>query len=133
MLGRCQLTKNELDDSIRKAIGAHGAWKLKLKTALTTGRSELTPQIVGKDDQCEFGRWLYSQGVDAQTRAGMPYKVVKRLHGEFHQIAGRVLELSLSGKRDEATGLLEGDFTQKSETLARALAKWRGELQDNVA
>ncbi|MBK8085729.1 MAG: CZB domain-containing protein [Devosia sp.] len=123
------MTQSDLEDAIRRAIGAHGAWKLKLKTAVTTGRSDATPQTVRKDDQCEFGRWLHGQGIDAQTRAGMPYKVVRRLHAEFHDCAGRVLQYGLDGKRVEANQLLEGEFAQRSETLVLALTKWRGEVQ----
>ena len=119
----------ELEAAVRTAIGAHGAWKLKLKTAVTTGRSETTPATVGRDDQCEFGKWLHGQGIDAGTRAGMPYQVVRRLHAEFHQCAGKVLALGLDGKRTEASQLLDGEFTARSEKLVTALSKWRSELQ----
>jgi hypothetical protein len=123
------LSNADLEAAVRAAIGAHGAWKLKLKTAVNTGRSEATPATVGRDDQCEFGKWLHGQGIDEETRAGMPYQVVRRLHAEFHQCAGRVLALGLDGKRVEAGNLLEGEYTARSEKLVTALAKWRGELQ----
>ncbi len=119
----------ELEAAVRTAIGAHGAWKLKLKTAVSTGSSDTTPAIVGRDDQCQFGKWLHGQGIDDDIRAGMPYQVVRRLHAEFHQCAGRVLALGLEGKRVEANTLLEGEYTARSEKLVTALAKWRGELQ----
>lgn len=119
----------ELEAAVRAAIGAHGAWKLKLKTAVSTGRSDTTPATVGRDDQCEFGKWLHGQGIDATTRAGMPYQVVRRLHAEFHQCAGKVLALGLDGKGTEANQLLEGEYTARSEKLVTALSKWRGELQ----
>lgn len=119
----------ELETALRAAIGAHGAWKLRLKTAVSTGRSDTTPAIVGRDDQCEFGKWLHGQGIDAETRAGMPYQVVRRLHAEFHQCAGKVLALGMDGKRTEASALLESEFTARSEKLVVALSKWRGELQ----
>jgi hypothetical protein len=122
-------SKAELEAAIRTAIGAHGAWKLKLKTTVSTGRSDSTPEIVRRDDQCEFGKWLHGQGVDSATRAGMPYQVVRRLHAEFHQCAGRVLALGLDGKKSEASQLLEGEYTARSEKLVTALSKWRGELQ----
>lgn len=115
-------------EEIKKALGAHGAWKLRLKTAVTTGRSQVSPSDVKCDNLCEFGKWLYGPTIDANTRAGKPYQVVKRLHAEFHECASRVMALAVDGNKTEANNLLDGEYTEKSEKLARALNKWRGEL-----
>lgn len=115
-------------EEIKAGIGAHGAWKMKLKTAITTGRTELKPDVVRCDDQCALGKWLHGSSIDTQTRLGMPYKVNKRVHAEFHECAARVVEFILNGERDKATTLLEGEFTERSEKVVRALNKWRGEL-----
>jgi hypothetical protein len=114
----------ELND----AIGAHGAWKLKLRTAISLGKSELSPMEVRCDNKCALGKWLYGPGVDATTKSGMPYKVVKRLHAEFHQTAASVLERAMAGQREQASSLLEGEFKERSDKLVRALTKWKGEL-----
>lgn len=115
-------------EEIKAAIGAHGAWKMKLRTAINTGKTDLKPEVVRCDDQCAMGRWLHGSSIDSKTRMGMPYKVNKRVHAEFHECAARVLELTLSGERDRASELLEGEFTERSEKVMRALNKWRGEL-----
>ena len=47
-------------DAITKGIGAHGMWKQRILDAIKTGKSEWTPEIVCQDNQCEFGKWLYS-------------------------------------------------------------------------
>lgn len=114
---------------IDAAIGAHGAWKLRLRTAIRNGESELTPSTVCRDDECAFGKWLYSSEIDPATRAGMPYQVIRRLHAEFHQCAGDVLGQALSGQRALAEAKLEGEFTARSDKLVRALTKWKGELR----
>lgn len=119
---------NAYMEEIRAAIGAHGAWKMKLKAAIATGKTDLQPGVVKCDDQCALGKWLHGSSIDPQTRLGMPYKVNKRVHAEFHECAGRVVDLILSGKREDATNLLEGEFTERSEKVVRALSKWRGEL-----
>jgi hypothetical protein len=126
------MCNHETSEQVRAAIGAHGAWKLKLKTAITTGIFPTDPAKAGCDDQCDFGRWLYSANLDEPTRSGKPYQVVKRLHAEFHICAGRVLALALSGKAAEATALFEGEYDERSATLVRALTKWRGELQQGI-
>lgn len=115
-------------EEIKTAIGAHGAWKMKLKAAITTGKTDLQPNVVRCDDQCALGKWLYGPSIDQNTRMGMPYKVNKRVHAEFHECAARVVELVLRQKSEEAKSLLEGEFTERSEKLVRALTKWRGEL-----
>lgn len=117
---------------INDAVGAHGAWKLKLRTAISVGHSDVEPATVRCDDQCAFGRWLYGSTIGSRTRAGKPYQVIRRLHAEFHQTAATVLEDALAGRRQQATELLEGEFRDRSETLVRALTKWKGELQGST-
>ena len=115
-------------DEITKAIGAHGAWKLKLRTAISLGKSEDDPRNVCRDDQCPFGKWIHGSSIDQVTRAGVPYQVVKRLHREFHESAGKVLTLVLASRKADAESLYVNDFTPRSEKLVRALTKWKGEV-----
>jgi hypothetical protein len=115
-------------EEMKKAMGAHGAWKLRLRTAISVGKSDAAPSQVKCDNLCEFGKWLYGPSLDTETRSGMPYQVVRRLHAEFHECAGRVLELALRDQKSEALTLLEGEYTERSDTLVRALTKWRREI-----
>ncbi len=115
-------------EEIKKAMGAHGAWKLRIRTAISTGNSDASPASAKNDVGCAFGKWLSGPSIDAVTRQGMAYKVVRRLHAEFHECAGRVLALALDAKKREALDLLEGEYSLRSEKLLRALTKWRGEV-----
>lgn len=117
---------------INDAVGAHGMWKLKLRTAISAGKSDVEPATVRCDDRCGFGRWLYGSTIDNQTRAGKPYQVVRRLHAEFHQTAATVLEDALAGRKQQANERLDGEFRERSEKLVRALTKWKGELQNST-
>lgn len=120
-------------EEINKAIGAHGAWKLKLKTAITHSTSDATPENMKLDDHCEFGKWLYGPLVDGDIKSGMPYKVVRRLHAEFHKSAGAVLELAVNGQSDKAEMLFDGEFSERSHILIVALNKWKNELMRAAA
>lgn len=122
------MSNAELSQQINDAIGAHGMWKLRLRTAITVGKSDITPQVAGCDDQCAFGKWLYSGQINSVTRSGLPYQVVRRLHSEFHQSAGAVLQQAVSGNKGEAEALMLADFTPRSEKLVRALTKWKREI-----
>jgi hypothetical protein len=122
------MSNHQFLKEVTAAIGAHGAWKMRLKTVVAVGRSEVSVADIKSDCKCAFGTWLYGPSIDAETRRGMPYQVVKRLHAEFHECAGRVVDLSVKGRKDEARGILEDEFAQRSEKLGRALNKWKGEL-----
>lgn len=122
------MSNAEIIEEINTAIGAHSKWKFRLKTAIKTGATDVTPDQVSCDDQCSFGKWLYGPTISPEVAEGMPYTVVKRLHGEFHQIAGSVMIKAISGQSEEAQGLLDGEFSAKSQILIRALTKWKREL-----
>ena len=118
-----------LEHELRQAIGAHGAWKLKLSTAIATGRSTVTPEELSRDDCCAFGKWLAGSDLDAATRAGKPYQVVSRLHSEFHRAAGDVLAKALDGDEVGAQTLMDGAYKEKSAKLSAALSKWRTDVK----
>lgn len=118
-------------DEIQKAIRAHGMWKMRLKTAIATGSSDVSPDVVGCDHLCDFGKWLHDETMPSAIKNGRPYQVIKRLHAEFHQTAGSVLESALNGNTAKSKELLDGDFFEKSDKLVRALNLWKTELRNS--
>lgn len=122
------MIRSQAVERLNDAIGAHGAWKLKLRVAMSTGTSEIDPDKACKDDRCPFGRWIHGDEIDEATKDGKPYQVVRRLHAEFHQTAADVLRHAISARRDEAERIFTGEFSEKADKLVRALAKWKGEL-----
>jgi hypothetical protein len=122
------MADSNIANEIQSAIGAHGKWKFNLKMAINNGKSDFTVQKVSCDNLCDFGKWLYSDKIDEQTKLGKPYEVVTRLHAEFHQCASQVLKLALNNQKQQAESLLEGEFTDRSNILVKALNKWKGEV-----
>jgi hypothetical protein len=122
------MSKQSIVEEINNAVGAHGVWKLKLKTAISTGSSGNDVEKVKCDNLCDFGQWLYSDKITADLKQGKPYEVIKRLHAEFHEIAASVLIQVDKNESDKAKVILETDFAEKSSTLVRALSKWKAEL-----
>lgn len=118
----------ETAKQITDAIGAHGAWKLKLTTAIDKGRSELSPDIVCRDDRCTFGQWLHGTRLSPEIKSGKPYEVVKRLHAEFHVCAANVLKKAVAGDKPGALALLESEYADRSRILVTALSKWKMEV-----
>lgn len=116
----------ERQQAITRAIGLHGKWKSRLRAAIEEGKSEYTVDSVSHDQNCEFGKWLYSDLVlKAETPA--QYEKVRGLHSEFHQEVGKVLALALKGRKQEALRAFEtdGPFTTLSSALTLEMMAWR--------
>jgi len=125
--------EQQMVSQINDAIGAHGMWKMRLRTAINSGIGDIRSEQACRDDKCAFGQWIHGPTIDAATRAGVPYQVIRRLHAEFHQSAGAVLACVERGDRDRAADLLAGDYTARSEKLVRGLTKWKHELLAQVS
>lgn len=115
-------------EEINKALLAHGAWKLRLREAISKGLSERPIEDAKRDDCCAFGKWLHSTKLDADLRGSTTHQTIMRLHKAFHQSAGEVLEEAVQDHPNKAVSLLKGDFGECSQTLIVALTKWKREL-----
>lgn len=119
---------SELFAQIDKAIGAHATWKRRLKTAIETGQTDIDPNTAATDNQCEFGKWLYSIAARlSPTEKGADFDTVRKLHAEFHRCAADTLGKALKGDRAgyEADISLTGRFTQASANLTNAMINWK--------
>jgi hypothetical protein len=113
---------HDLKAEVRAAIGAHGVWKQRLRTAIATHDTDLPVEDICRDDRCRFGQWLST--LSAAERQMPELHEVARLHTAFHQAAGSVARLAVAGKRAEAkAALVEGPFADTEATLADALGK----------
>jgi len=111
---------------LNKAIKNHSVWKVRLKDAVDTGKSDFTPNQVRANHLCEFGKWLAT--LPYNEKALDEYKTIQTLHEKFHFEAARVLQLALNGQRDEAHVALTnitGDFMYTSALLINALTEWK--------
>jgi hypothetical protein len=111
-------------EEVNKAVGAHGLWKGRLKTAIATGKSDVTVDKVRADNQCDFGKWLGS--LPPAELKGDSGKRVKELHAKFHAAAANALDLALSGKKKEAEEALgaSSEFSKVSMELTQAMMTW---------
>jgi len=116
-----------LGDEIKKGIAAHGMWKNRLRGAVDTGKADVTLDAAGKDNLCEFGKWLYGSTIPATAKSHPEYETVKKLHARFHQSAAKVLAAALGGKKAEVEAMLgnTAEFTTVSGDLTRAMMAWQ--------
>ncbi|MGD1091891.1 MAG: CZB domain-containing protein [Bryobacteraceae bacterium] len=115
-------------DMIQKAIAPPTrVGKARLKSAVATGKSDVTPADVKVDDRCEFGKWLRGPDFSAAEKETQNYRRAVNLHAKFHQEAARVVEWATSGHKDEAEKAmsLQGSYTKASSALIKELVEWR--------
>ena len=117
-----------LETEIVQAVGAHGLWKQRLKNAVASGKSELSPAQAEADHLCAFGIWL--RDLTGPVAHSEYYSRVRSLHSAFHKEAGKVLQLALAGSKTEASQALahHGPFALASAALTRAMMSWKKEV-----
>ncbi|HEY6873085.1 MAG TPA: CZB domain-containing protein [Geobacteraceae bacterium] len=114
---------------LNKAIKNHSIWKVRLKDAVDTGKSEFTPRQVRANHLCEFGKWLNS--LPPGEKALEEYGKIAVLHEKFHAEAANVLQMALGGQKDKAHEALtdiRSDFIYTSAQLINALTDWKHKL-----
>jgi Chemoreceptor zinc-binding domain len=115
------ITQQDLDN----AILAHAKWKNRLRTAIETGESEFTPGNVSPDNQCDFGKWLYS--LSPEEKKSNHWNNVKELHAHLHKVASQTLANALSGNKQLALDALaaNGEYTQVTSKLTKGVMEWK--------
>ena len=116
-------------EEINKAISAHSKWKFTLRKAIETGVCESTPERVKQDCNCSLGKWLHYR-LDESLKLSPLYIEIVEAHAAFHQEAGSILELALSGQHVEAEARIERGsvFAKLSASLVKKLGLWQEQL-----
>ena len=99
----------------------------ELRDAIDTGTSDIDTSTAGRDNLCEFGKWLHSD-VPASQKGSPHYTACVTLHAQFHKAAAEVLALALRGKKDEADQLLKASsspFNSASAALTHEMMAWK--------
>jgi methyl-accepting chemotaxis protein len=119
----------DVKEEISKAIGAHGLWKMRLSTAITTGKLDAKVEDIRVDNKCAFGQFIYGKDISTAERNGEHFKKIRDLHAEFHKTAAHVADLAISGKKDEAKKVMDaGAYKKISSDLTAAMMAWKGKI-----
>ncbi|USI72540.1 CZB domain-containing protein [Sphingomonas morindae] len=83
---------------------SHSQWKVRFRTAIYR-KERLDAAVIGRDDCCLIGRWLYGEG--AQRFGASPaFRQARDRHRAFHREAGAVAALINAGRFAEAEAAL---------------------------
>ncbi len=116
------------------AIQAHVLWRVRLEAYVDgTSTEKLDHNIVGRDDCCALGKWIYGAGGrHFSNHPGFPE--LKKVHACFHKAAGEVIHYVDSGDIEHARKLLlQGDYTTCSHKVKGHLAKLGLESGNSMA
>lgn len=111
---------------LNKAIKAHSMWKIRLKDAIDSGKSDISASQAKDSHQCAFGKWLDSLPLSEKTRD--EYKTIIPLHDKFHNEAGAILQMALGGQKNKAHEALtdiSGEFMYTSSQLINCISEWK--------
>lgn len=116
-----------MKEEISAAIGAHGMWKSRLRTAIDTGKIDTPIATISADNQCAFGKWLHGPTIPAGVKGSEDHRKIVSLHADFHRIAAKVADLSTQGKKDEARKMMDmnGEYASASAKLTSAMMEWQ--------
>lgn len=107
---------------------AHARWKTRLRNMIESGE-RIDAAVVGKDDQCELGQWIYSEGA---KYANLPAFVdLKAKHARFHTCVAGVIQQARSLPPAKALELIDpakSDFGHCSVECINAIAALRNSL-----
>ena len=92
--------------NLEDAISAHAQWKVKFRAAIDRNE-KVDASTIGKDNCCELGKWIYSEG---QCELGLKpeFTALKVKHKAFHVEADKVAEAINAKKYSEATSMING-------------------------
>jgi hypothetical protein len=117
------MTNADLYSKLTDAIGAHGAWKLRLRMAAMKGEHSDVIEKAGDCHVCDFGRWL--DGLPAAIRDLPQARETIELHASFHKCAGRIADMVAQGQQNAALEMLDTEFNSASNALKSAVANWK--------
>jgi hypothetical protein len=113
-----------MDLDFSALILAHSRWKSKLKSAIEN-QEKVDVAVVGRDDQCDLGKWLYGEG---KKYAHLPeYTDLKNKHSKFHSLIPKVIEQS-HASREKALEMLSvgsGEFAMATSDCINAISSLR--------
>lgn len=112
------------------AIEAHVRWKVRLENYIDgTTTEKLDPTIVGMDNQCVLGKWIYGAGGEKYGTNPL-FQEIREIHAAFHKCSAGIMCQADAGDRAGAIEALHrGDHFKHSQRIKAKLARLHLELQ----
>jgi methyl-accepting chemotaxis protein len=102
------------------ALQTHREWKARLNEAVKAGE-HLDDETISRDNCCELGKWLYSDGRHMYGHAPEFARLIAA-HSEFHQVTAMVARLINGKDRESVDSMLQRGSQFTAATAAVTLA-----------
>lgn len=114
-----------IDLNFLDAITHYVSWRIRLRGFLED-KDNITESEIGSHKDCDFGKWLYSEGL---SRYGTMREIaeVQDIHKQLHETALRIIRLG--GQRDAITA---NQALLKFETLSPKMISLLVTLQQKI-
>lgn len=115
------------------AIEAHVRWKVRLEKYIDgTTTEKLDPNVVGADNLCALGKWIY--GIGGERYSANPlFQDIRETHAEFHKCSAGIMRQSDGGDKAGAVEALHhGDHFRLSQRIKVKLARLYAELKGGL-
>lgn len=111
------------------ALQAHAAWKTKFRAAMTR-REKLDAATIGKDNCCDFGKWLHGDARKQYATLASYQECVKG-HAAFHVQAAQVASTINAGQYEQAEKAIGNGtpFANASNVVGAAIMRLKKEAR----
>ena len=106
--------------TLDNAFSAHRSWKDRLLAAVESGEV-LDVATIKRDDCCDLGRWLHSEGRKLYGTKPQFTKLMET-HSDFHAVTGVVAGIVNSKDHETAKALIGGSSQFASASMAVGMA-----------
>ena len=115
--------------NLQVAIIAHLNWKSKLSDFFY-GIEDLKQSDVPDHTTCDFGKWLYSTGLD-ECKDVPEVDVLEKLHKEVHADINRLLAMPKDVRLSDEGKKALADFKEKCDTMVSMLERMKTHMEQN--
>ena len=109
-------------------INQHLKWKAQAESLFFESNCKtINPTIIGRDDCCDLGKWIYSPSSDSLS-SNKTFQQLKQAHKEFHLYAGKILMECKTGDASCACSWL-AQFHKSAEDVIELLRELKEEIE----
>ncbi|MBF0264488.1 MAG: CZB domain-containing protein [Gammaproteobacteria bacterium] len=110
--------------NIDEVINEHYQWKVLVEGLFDQKTSNLVDSsLISTDINCSLGKWIISNEAEQISQTQM-FKDLKKIHKNFHQLAGTILVDFQSGRVEQANHLLS-EYQESSQEIIKILEQLR--------
>lgn len=124
------VNSNDAHVTLDSAMHAHNQWKSRLRDAVRA-KEVLDVAEIRRDDCCDLGKWLYSNGRVAYGHRPEFTNLLDR-HNDFHLVASVVARIINGKDYEQAKAMLVGSsqFASASTDVMVAIMQLKAIISD---